>query len=332
MNEMNNPDVAIVIPVLNEEHYIGSCLDSVLGQDYPLDRLDIMVVDGGSCDATHQIVNGYVDRWSNIRWIDNPLKIQAAAFNQGVKLSSAPIVVRLDAHARYADNYISRCVARLSACSELGNVGGVLHVEAGAPTLVGRANAVLNRTSFGIGGADFRVGTKACFTDTVPFGAFPRKVIEEVGPMNEKLVRGEDNEYNARIRSAGYKIYFDPQIVSTYYARPTLISSVSQMYRNGRSIGVLLRTSPRAVSLRHMVPVSFVAGVFFCLLLGWWLPFLWYVLGGVCGVYLCAVLCATWSACRKFGFDIGAVLPILFVSVHVAYGVGTICGFLTKKI
>lgn len=179
MNKMNYPLVAIVIPTLNEALFIGPCLDSILGQNYPFNRLDIMVVDGGSDDKTHEIVNGYADKWSNIRWIDNPRKIQSAAFNIGVSRSSASIVVRMDAHARYASDYISKCVAKLSTNPELGNVGGVCKVEAGAPTLMGKANAVLNQTSFGIGGAAFRIGTKACFTDTVPFGAFPRKVLDE---------------------------------------------------------------------------------------------------------------------------------------------------------
>ena len=332
MNKMNYPLVAIVIPTLNEALFIGPCLDSILGQNYPFNRLDIMVVDGGSDDKTHEIVNGYADKWSNIRWIDNPRKIQSAAFNIGVSRSSASIVVRMDAHARYASDYISKCVAKLSTNPELGNVGGVCKVEAGAPTLMGKANAVLNQTSFGIGGAAFRIGTKACFTDTVPFGAFPRKVLDEIGPMNEKLSRGEDNEYNARVRNAGYKIYFDPEIISTYYSRPTLTSSVHQMYRNGRSIGVLLRTFPRAVGLRHVVPACFVVGMLSCLLFGWWVPILWNVLIWILVVYWIAALGATGLACLRFGFDMGFILPILFFSVHIAYGTGTVYGFLTKKI
>ena len=276
MNKMNYPLVAIVIPTLNEALFIGPCLDSILGQN--------------------------------------------------------SIVVRMDAHARYASDYISKCIAKLSTNPELGNVGGVCKVEAGAPTLMGKANAVLNQTSFGIGGAAFRIGTKACFTDTVPFGAFPRKVLDEIGPMNEKLSRGEDNEYNARIRNAGYKIYFDPQIISTYYSRPTLTSSVHQMYRNGRSIGVLLRTFPRAVGLRHVVPACFVVGMLSCLLFGWWVPILWNVLIWILVVYWIAALGATGLACLRFGFDMGFILPILFFSVHIAYGTGTVYGFLTKKI
>ena len=126
MNKMNYPLVAIVIPTLNEALFIGPCLDSILGQNYPFNRLDIMVVDGGSDDKTHEIVNGYADKWSNIRWIDNPRKIQSAAFNIGVSRSSASIVVRMDAHARYASDYISKCVAKLSTNPELGNVGGCL--------------------------------------------------------------------------------------------------------------------------------------------------------------------------------------------------------------
>ena len=100
--------IAIIIPTLNEEKFIAGCLDSVINQTYPLDKMDIMVIDGGSSDHTKHIVEQYHLLHSNIRWINNPGKIQSIAFNIGVANSTAPYIIRLDAHATYDKYYIEK--------------------------------------------------------------------------------------------------------------------------------------------------------------------------------------------------------------------------------
>ena len=50
------PRVAIILPVYNESRFIGRCLSSILAQDYPLDLLDVLVLDGRSTDDTRDLV------------------------------------------------------------------------------------------------------------------------------------------------------------------------------------------------------------------------------------------------------------------------------------
>ena len=100
--------VAVIIPTLNEELYIASCLESIKAQTYPFDMMDILVVDGGSKDKTREIVDDFSLSYSNVRLLDNPGRIQAIAFNIGVKNSDAPYVIRLDAHVSYESHYIER--------------------------------------------------------------------------------------------------------------------------------------------------------------------------------------------------------------------------------
>lgn len=328
---MEGFQVAIIIPTLNEEKFIGACLDSVLAQNYPTEQMDIMVIDGGSKDRTHEIVREYRQKYPNIRLLDNQGKIQSIAFNIGVKESTAPYIVRLDAHAFYKKKYIELCVKHLSEHSEYGNVGGGCDIRPQNDSIQAEANAVLNQVSFGIGGAAFRVGAEAGCVDTVPFGSFPRKVIEKIGGMREDLARGEDNEFNSRIHKAGYKIYFDPQIECIYYARPTIISSAKQMYTNGESIGKLFYIDHNAIGLRHLVPMCFVLSLIGSLLIGLlWHPFFW-MLVGIFGLYLFADILATLSACSKHGWKYIGVLPVLFFLVHTSYGWGTLVGILKGK-
>lgn len=326
-----NKFVAIIIPTLNEEKFITECLNSVVNQTYPLERMDVIVVDGGSKDETHSIVEKFHIRYENIRLFNNSGRIQSIAFNIGVKFSDAPYIIRLDAHAIYDPKYIEICIMRLQENVNRGNVGGRWDIVAQNSTLVAQANAILNSCKFGIGGASFRVGALAGNVDTVPFGAFPRNVIDKIGGMREDLIRGEDNEFNFRIRNAGYEIFFDPNIVCTYYARATMKGSVKQMYANGKSIGHLLRIDRRIISLRHFVPFLFTLSIISGFVLSFVTKWFTCLLGLIFLVYLFADILASICMAYKNGRKFFLPLLVLFFMVHISYGWGTIIGIVKKQ-
>lgn len=324
-NQMNY-SVSVIIPALNEERFISRCLDSVINQSFPIGEMDVMVVDGGSVDKTIEIVESYHEKYSNIRLLNNPGRIQSIAFNIGVKESTAPYIVRLDAHAFYKPFYIEGCLKGLQEDTTRGNVGGQWDIQPQNDSLWATTNAILNYSKFGIGGASYRVGAKAGNVDTVPFGAFPRKMVEEIGGMREDLPRGEDNEYNSRIIKAGYSIYFDPRIECVYYARPTLKASCKQMFANGESIGHLFYVDRDSIGLRHLIPLLFVVGI----ILGGvasllYEPLLYFFLVGL-GLYFTCDLIASIIASKKNGWKYCLPLFVLFFCVHVSYGLGTIKG------
>lgn len=331
--------VAVVIPTLNEEKFIACCLDSVIAQSYPFDDMDVMVVDGGSKDRTKEIVEDYKRKYQNIRFLNNPGRIQSIAFNIGVKSSDAPYIVRLDAHATYNHRYIEKCIEKFSANAEVlgcapefvGNVGGVWNIRPQHSGLIAESSAILNQSRFGIGGAAFRVGAPAGFVDTVPFGCFPRKVLEKVGGMREDLPRGEDNEFNSRIRKAGYKIYLDPKIVCSYFSRDTLRTNMKQMYANGESIGHLFYVDKDSVGIRHLIPLLFVGSILCGVALAFvWLPFFYALLAELCLYFTCDLL-ASILAAKEHGWKYLLPLFVMFFCVHISYGWGTIVGLFTGR-
>ena len=220
---------------------------------------------------------------------------------------------------------------RLQENVNRGNVGGRWDIVAQNSTLVAQANAILNSCKFGIGGASFRVGALAGNVDTVPFGAFPRNVIDKIGGMREDLIRGEDNEFNFRIRNAGYEIFFDPNIVCTYYARATMKGSVKQMYANGKSIGHLLRIDRRIISLRHFVPFLFTLSIISGFVLSFVTKWFTCLLGLIFLVYLFADILASICMAYKNGRKFFLPLLVLFFMVHISYGWGTIIGIVKKQ-
>ena len=334
-----NYKVAVVIPTLNEEKFIARCLDSVIAQSYPFNDMDVMVVDGGSKDRTKDIVEEYKRKYQNIRFLNNPGRIQSIAFNIGVQSSDAPYIVRLDAHATYNHRYIEKCIEKFSANAEVlgcapefvGNVGGVWNIRPQHSGLIAESSAILNQSRFGIGGAAFRVGAPAGFVDTVPFGCFPRKVLEKVGGMREDLPRGEDNEFNSRIRKAGYKIYLDPKIVCSYFSRDTLRTNMKQMYANGESIGHLFYVDKDSVGIRHLIPLLFVGSILCGIALAFvWLPFFYALLAELCLYFTCDLL-ASILAAKEHGWKYLLPLFVMFFCVHISYGWGTIVGLFTGR-
>nr|WP_294741489.1 glycosyltransferase family 2 protein [Prevotella sp.] len=322
-----NYEVAIIIPTLNEERFISRCLNSIIKQTYEFEKMDVMIIDGGSNDKTKDIVAEYQKSHQNIRFIENKKKIQSVAFNIGFKKSTAPYIIRLDAHAEYDSKYISLCIENLKQDEKRGNVGGRCNILPFNQSIWAQTNAILNHSRFGIGGAAFRVSNEAHNTDSVPFGAFHRKIIEKIGGMREDLPRGEDNEYNSRIRKAGYKIFFDPNIISSYFARPTLGASCKQMYANGNSIGYLYYIDREAIGIRHLVPLLFVvSGLFSIIISVLWSPFCYVFCGGL-ALYLIADAIASIMGAKD---NVKCTLPlfILFFCVHVSYGMGTIAGLI----
>ena len=322
------PLVSVIIPTLNEAKYIKNCLNFVLAQTYPLVSLEIFVVDGGSTDNTIEIVKEIQRNLPNLYLLNNKKKIQSAAFNLGLDNSKGEIIIRLDAHCTYDSNYILYIVKNHLE-TEYGNVGGYCFVKPGSDTLMAKAIALINSSIFGLGGASFRVGKAKKLTNSVPFGAFPKKVISVIGKMNEDLPRGEDNEYNSRIRKAGYKILFDPRIVAYYYSRQNLMLFMKQMFDNGFSIGVLINLSLKIINLRHIVPLLFVGFLIFSTYFSFFYSSIRTLLFFVLIIYfLLNLICGVKMVSRN-NLKLIPIMIFTIFFVHINYGIGTLYG-LTK--
>ncbi len=202
--------VSVVMPIYNEEKYIGKCIDSLLLQDYPMEKTEWIFVDGCSKDKTLIILDNYKNRYPDlIKIVNNPQRIVPCAMNIGIKASCGKYIIRLDAHADYAPDYISKCVYYLEN-TDAENVGGVAETKSNG--FIGNAIAKMLSSKFGVGNSRFRTNGERGYVDTVPFGAFKREIFFKYGGYDERLVRNEDNEINFRIRKNGGKIYLSNDI------------------------------------------------------------------------------------------------------------------------
>jgi succinoglycan biosynthesis protein ExoA len=254
----DRPAVTVILPVLNEAAYIGRALAAVLGQDYPKERLEILVVDGMSTDGTRTIVEelGHSHPEARLRLIDNPGRIVPAGMNIGLGQASGDIVVRVDGHCEIAPDYVRRCVEHI-AKDGVDGVGG--SVDTVGETRTAEAIAVAMSSRFGVGDSAFRTEPgKTGPADTIPFPAYTRSVIRMAGGYDEELVRCQDDEYNYRLRGFGAKIMLAADIQSTYRSRASLRSLWKQYFQYGFWKVRVLQKHPKQMRPRQFVPPLFV--------------------------------------------------------------------------
>ena len=166
--------VSVIIPCLNEEYFIGKCLDSLIDTDYLINLIEIIVVDGHSEDRTIQIVKQYQKKYPFIKLLDNPKKFTPAALNKGIQAAQGDIIIRIDAHAVYPKEYIPQCIANLEKYNA-DNVGGIVKTFPVKNTLIAQSIAIALAHPFGVGPRGFRTARNnetPRAVDTVPFGCF----------------------------------------------------------------------------------------------------------------------------------------------------------------
>ncbi|PKN32364.1 MAG: hypothetical protein CVU63_19170, partial [Deltaproteobacteria bacterium HGW-Deltaproteobacteria-20] len=117
------PFVTVGVPCLNEEGFIEALVRGALEQDYPSDRFEVLVADGGSTDRTLEILARLSEEDPRVRVLHNPGKIQAAGMNEIIKAAKGDVLVRFDAHADYASDYVRKCIEVLVRTGA-DNVGG----------------------------------------------------------------------------------------------------------------------------------------------------------------------------------------------------------------
>ncbi len=320
---MNALFVSVIIPCRNEENFIRKCLDSVMAQDYPKDKLEVLVVDGMSEDKTREIVEDYSLRHPYIKLLSNPKRIPAAAFNTGVSSASGELIMLMSAHSAYTKDYISSCVRFLNE-HQADNVGGILKIMPGENTTIGKAIAFALAHRFGSGNAYVKTGSKEPrWADTAAFGCYKKDVIQKIGLFNEHLAGSSDLDMNARLRAAGGKILLVPEIVINYYADRNLRAFIRHNFSDGVWATYVLKFGSKAWSWRHWIPLIFVLSAIGSAVLSVALPgFLW-LFYGIIGMYALASLGASLQvALRERKLSYLAALPIVFLVRHLAHGVG----------
>ena len=315
---MQFPFVSALLVTRNEQSYIEKALLSLINQTYPKDSYEIIVIDGESSDDTLKIVNNLIGQYKtknfDIRIINNPKRILSSGWNLGIRNAKGDYVVRIDAHGEAAADFIEKNVETMLSVNDAACVGGRLMTKS-----LDGDNDIISKvlsSPFGVGNSSFRVSDRPGYTDTAVYGLYKKEIFETVGFFNEKFVRNQDIELHSRIRAAGERFYFNPEISCIYYSRNTVKKMAKQAFGNS------------ALSLRHLVPFAFVLYLIIFTALGFFSKIFWFLEAGVLLIHVMLGLMAACKKTRRLSEIVK--MPFLFLILHLSYGVGYLSGIFTK--
>jgi succinoglycan biosynthesis protein ExoA len=313
-------DVSVLVPVLNEEAYLGDAAPRMLAQRFD-GTIEFLFIDGRSTDGTLRVLEELAAVDPRVRVLDNPRRSTPLALNIGLGAARGEVIARMDAHTRYPPDYIARGVERLRR-------GDAAHVSGPqVPQGVGRWSrrvALALSSRLGTGEAHFRhLSAGEIEVDSGFTGLWWRSSLEEQGGWDEDWHNDQDTELAARIRAGGGRIVCLPEMAAYYIPRDSIGRLARQYWRYGFYRAKTSGRHPESMRRSHVLAPGLVITVA-CGLLArgrWsWLP-----RAGI-GLYALALLSVS---VREAGPDNGAdaaSLPLVFATMHLCWGLGFIAG------
>jgi succinoglycan biosynthesis protein ExoA len=317
------PLVSVVMPVRNEAGFMTLLLQQVLAQDYPTDRLEIIVADGMSDDGTRQILADFAARHPQVQVIDNPGRIVSTGLNAAVARSRGEIVVRIDGHAEVPDDFIRQGVKLLQEHPEAWSAGGPI-VHAGTNRFSYAVAAAMSHRC-GVGNATHRFAGHEGYCEGAQFPAIRRWVFDRIGNFDEALIRNQDDEFNYRMRLAGGKIYVSPKVRYKYYVRDRVGRLFRQYFQYGFWRIPVIRKHRRPTTLRQIVP-----SLFFLVMLALFIAGLAMrqpiVAFAMPAAYAAVLLGVGLSLVPRLGLATASLVPVALATLHLGYACGLLYG------
>ncbi|WP_369807917.1 glycosyltransferase family 2 protein [Leucobacter chinensis] len=248
------PAVSYVMPVLNEAGHLRAAVMAVLAQEYSGEQ-EIVLALGPSTDETNSIAHELASTDERVRIVENPERDIPIGLNLAIEAAHNPIIIRVDAHSELSPGYTERAVELLGATGA-ANVGGRMQAEGTGP--VQRAIAGGYNSPIGLGGGSYHFSEEPHEAESAYLGVFPRSTFDLVGGFNPIIRRGEDWEFNLRVRKAGGTVWFDPELQVTYWPRSSFSALTQQFFATGTWRAKLVRMYGGENPWRFFVPGAYV--------------------------------------------------------------------------
>ena len=334
---MNLPLVSLLLVVRNEIEYLPRCVTSLVGQNYPHDRLEFLFVDGCSEDGSYAFLEQQVDQLTKqgyaAKLLVNQKRILASGWNIGIKAAHGEFLCRIDAHSEIGESYTSTGIDCLlkPGNERVAAVGGWLqHV---GTTGIGGLIATLLSSRFAVGDSPYRLRPdNVCATDTAAYGVYRCALFSELGLFDERFDRNQDVVLHHQMDAAGYTFLTHPDMKITYYVRSTFGRLVRKAFGDGKWVAL---AGSKHFRLRHKVPFFFslyvmglAALVLVSFLSTWGINYFGLGAVGLIPILCYAAMAVAFALRSHLTIPERLALPFLFFSFHFVYGVGTLFGYL----
>jgi glycosyltransferase involved in cell wall biosynthesis len=245
-SERQNGGVSIIIPALNEERFIGQCLQALTRLDFPKDSFEVIFIDNGSTDRTVEIASSFSPAL-NLTVLRKPGIRISAMRNLGASKAGGQILAFLDADCIVPPHWLKAATALL-AHEDIGVLGSH-HLIPQESTWVARA---------WFGGMELEKQGDLAWVGSHNM-IIARSTFERIGGFDESIQTNEDCELCERIRSAGLRVAGDAAVAVVHLGTPQTLTA---FYRTERwhatdSLHVFLRSLPRITYPRPLLFASY---------------------------------------------------------------------------
>lgn len=321
--------VSFIIVAYNAEKTISGILTDLKNQSYDHSSIEVILVDSNSTDKTRDIMENFKEynnrEFSRVCILENIKKTLPCGWNIALENCTGEIILRVDAHTSIPNDFIEKNVECIKSGENI--CGGRVVSIADSDNKFQQTLLIAENSALGGGIAKFRRSNKKEYVSTLAFASYKKTVFDRVGRYNEMLARTEDNEMHYRMKKLGYKFCLDPDITSTRFARNSFSKIINQKFLNGYWIGLTLGVEPKCFSLYHFIPFIFVLSIILTLILALLDQMIFFYM--LISLYMLANLTLTIVAFINEKFNIyNITLPIIFLSMHISYGIGTLVGII----
>ena len=234
------PSVAVIVPVLNGEAYLGNCLDSLRGQTYPQDKLRIVVVDNQSTDGTREVFQAEQAKSFEGRMdlISLAFRGKAWALNAGIYMADTDFVCNVDSDTLLREDSIYNMVRAFVMDPLLAAATGTVEVKGPAREDIHPLRKVMAEAEFVEYHVAFRIGrqfqsvTKSLFTLAGAFSFFRKEVLLQTSLYSNATVSEDTNlTFEVYQNFPGMYVMTDAEAVAYVEPAPDLGALYSQRVR-----------------------------------------------------------------------------------------------------
>ena len=321
--------ISVVAPIRNEEKFIARTLDFILNQNYPKDKLEILVVDGQSGDKTVEIVTNIILKDTRVKLLNNPQRLSSAARNIGAKAARGEIITFIDGHVYIDNDQLLKNTARLMIEKEVSALSRPQLLDTPENSFFQKAVAIARKSALGHGLDSTIYSMREEYVDPTSSGASYRlEVFEKVGYFNEAFDAAEDVEFNYRIGRAGFKSFTSPLLAVYYYPRTGLKSLFRQLTRYGVGRFRFLREHREAISSGALIPPLYYLGLVGLIVAALFINTIRPILVAYAGIYVIGILIGSLNESIRHGFEYLCVLPAIYICIHG----GLAWGFISEAV
>jgi len=257
-------DISVIVTCFNEEKNIGECLATLVTQEYPYGKYEIVISDGGSKDRTQEIVNFFSKKETDIRLVIEAKKGTAAGRNAGIKASKYDYIAFIDADCEAPANWLSILANYYRENQikdpEIVAVGGTNIPPKDADSFLNAIGVSLDSYMGSFNSAQGRIFKKPVYVNSLANlnVLYKKDIIIEAGCFDESLLsEAEDAEMNYRLSTLGHKFLFIPESFVWHKMRPTPLTWFRNMFRYGKGRARLLKRHPGMWNITFTLPIIF---------------------------------------------------------------------------